>query len=366
MKSVLQTLGFFLLLWLVIVVGLRLIRSQSTWTSADQHPPRCTVIAHRGGLGDGPENTLTAMRTAIGNGADVLEFDLWMSRDGHLVVIHDATLDRTTNCSGPVTEKTLEELQSCDAAYFFSPDPAYANRRDRRIYEPLPEERLASLFPLRGKGITIPSLEAVFQAFPQRSMVIEIKQNTPSLVESFCQMIRQYHKDDQIIVGSFQLEPLDAFRLTCPEVMTSAAMPEAGRFVLLEKVYLSGLLSTPYQALQLPPSIPLFRRLRLPPFPVIGWSLIRTAHDRGLVVQAWTINDPEDMKRLIAAGIDGIMTDYPGRLIEVLETKQVTPVHTVYSTESFEFLSAVKPDRGLGQGLRTQAIHHQRRFGAQF
>jgi len=242
------------------------------------------VIAHRGGDEIAPAGTLEAMRSALENGADTLEMDIRSSSDGHLVVFHDPTLDRTTSCSGAVTAKTLAELQNCD----------------------------------KGRsGFRIPTLEKIFSTFSGQYMVIEIKQENPSLVNPFCKMVRRHQLQDRIIVGSFHQASLQEFRLACPEVATSATPAEVIRFVLPARIGLGRIVSPRYAALQIPPLVPLPGPL--PDFEVVTPSLVRQAHAKGLAVQVWTVNDTAQMKQLLAIGVDGIMTDHPSELRKVDE-----------------------------------------------
>ncbi len=241
------------------------------------------VIAHRGGSEFAPPSTLEAMRSAAAAGTDVLEMDIHSSSDGHIVVFHDQTLDRTTSCHGGIKEKSLAELQTCDKG---------------------------------SKGIRIPTLHAVFNAFQNKRMIIEIKQHEPSLVPGFCRLIRSFKKQDHLIVGSFRQEPLDEFRKACPEVATSATPKEATLFILAGKIRFSRLISPVYTALQIPPKVPLPGIL--PNIDVATPSLVEQAHEKNLAVQVWTINEAQQMQELIAAGVDGIMTDYPSKLRDIV------------------------------------------------
>lgn len=255
------------------------------------------VIAHQSGAGLSPPNTLTAMRTALEVGTDVLEMDIHMSRDGHIMVIHDQTLDRTTSCSGKVMDKTLAELQACDKGFYFRPAKAFH-------------------YPYRGADVRIPTLHDVFTTFPAQRMIIEMKQDEPSLVSKFCQLLRSFNVQDYVVVGSFRQKSMDEFREACPEVATSATPKEATKFILAAKIGLSGIISPVYAALQIPPAIKPPGVRFLPDFNIITPSLVEAAHKKGVVVQAWTINETSQMKSLLAMGVDGIMTDYPDRLVD--------------------------------------------------
>jgi glycerophosphoryl diester phosphodiesterase len=273
------------------------------------------VIAHRGGRGIAPENTLFAFDKSDRLGADVFEMDIHLTKDHQLVVIHDATINRTTNGKGKVEDFSLQELRNFDAAYFYSPNPDYNSKRDLSIYEGLEETN--QLFPLRGKGITIPSLFEVFKRFPDKRMILEIKPTSTAIIEPLCRMIKDFHKEDQVIVGSYHVNVVDHFRKVCPGVVTSASPSECRRFVLFDKVHLAGMIAPDYVALQVPPELKkTFCGFQMT-FTVASHSMVRAAHKKGLIVQVWTINDPGEMKKIMDLGVDGITTDYPDKLIQI-------------------------------------------------
>ncbi len=250
-----------------------------------------TVIAHRGGAGLRPENTLAAFSHAVALGVDVLEMDIHATADGTLVVIHDSTVDRTTNGSGKVKEMTLAEVRQLDAGYQWSPDNGQT-------------------FPYRGQGITIPTLEEVFQAFPDTRMNIEIKQREPSIAGTLCDLIRAYAMQEKVLVASFHKTAMQEFRAACPEVATASYKDEMRVMYALATLRLIGIYSPVAQAAQVPEYWGDIR--------VITPAFVRGMHARGIQVHAWTINEPEDMQRLLALGVDGIITNYPDRLLTLL------------------------------------------------
>lgn len=278
---------------LVVILILVMIFSKP----AEDHPYYANdlnyplVIAHQGGNDLWPGNTLFAMQQAAGLGVDVLEMDLHITKDGVLVLIHDETVDDTTDGTGLVEEMTLAELQQLDAGFDWSPDDG-------------------ATFPFRDQGITIPSMEEIFQTFPDYSMTIELKETEGSMAEPFCNLIHQYAMQDQIVVASFHDERMNEFRLVCPEVATSSARQETTTFVLLTKVFLGRIYSPNFHSLQVP--------RKSSGITVMTPSLVRAAHERGLAVEPWTIDDPEEMRQYIEWGVDGIMTDRPDLLLEVL------------------------------------------------
>ncbi len=257
-----------------------------------QQMSRPLVIAHRGGAGISPENTLFAFKRAMDLGVDVLELDVRATIDGELVVIHDAKVDRTTDGSGIVAGMTFEEIRKLDAGFHWTNDGGQT-------------------FPFRGQGIKIPTLREVFEAFPATKINIEPKYDTPSPVAPLCNLINEFNRADKVIVGSFRDEVLEGFRQNCPGVATSASPSEAGFFLAGYKIGLSDSYSPRMQVLQIPKKIGSLQ--------IVTEDYIRAAKERNLDVHVWTINEIEDMKRLIEIKADGIMTDYPDRLLELLK-----------------------------------------------
>ncbi|HEV7857915.1 MAG TPA: glycerophosphodiester phosphodiesterase, partial [Pyrinomonadaceae bacterium] len=183
--------------------------------NAKAHHP--LVMAHRGGAGLWPENTLHAFSRAAEMGVDVLEMDLHSTADGALVIIHDETVDRTTDGTGPVNRMTLDQLKRLDAAYRWSTDGGRS-------------------FPLRGQGIGVPTLGELFKAFPRTRFNIDIKQEQPSLSKPFCRVIRESGMADKVLVASFDAKVLDEFRRECAEVATSASAADVSKFLALKTI----------------------------------------------------------------------------------------------------------------------------------
>jgi glycerophosphoryl diester phosphodiesterase len=267
---------------------------QSTATVHSSKPdpkPGTLATAHRGGEGQWPSNTLYAFERALALGVDMLEIDIHATADKALVIRHDPIVDTTTDGVGHIRDLTLREVKALDAGYTWTAD-------EGRTY------------PFRGLGITIPTLEEAFQAFPQICWSIDIKPKDPAVVDIFCQTLRTYDKLKQVVVGSFHDLQLRRFRLLCPEVDTAAGVSETRRFYLLNLFRLSRLYRSPAKAFMIPEYS---GRLRL-----VTPRFIRSAHAQGLGVQVWTVNEVEDMHRLIDWGVDGIITDYPSRLVALL------------------------------------------------
>jgi len=255
---------------------------------------KVVVFAHRGERGLAPENTMRAFHRAVDLGVDVLEMDIHQTADGVLVVCHDDTVDRTTDGTGLLREKRLAELQELDAGYRWTADGGQT-------------------FPFRGQGIRIPTLEAVLRAFPEMRINVDIKQRAPAIVVPFVNLIRAYGRAALTMVGSFDEETVTAFRRAAPEVPTAASFGETRRFYILNLLRLSRLHRPVAHAYQIPEEAD-GRRILSPHF-------IRAAHARGQAVHVWTVNEIADMARLIDWGVDGIMTDYPARLLNLMDGK---------------------------------------------
>jgi glycerophosphoryl diester phosphodiesterase len=249
------------------------------------------VIAHQGGDGLWPSNTMFAFQQAADLGVDVLEMDIHGTADGTLVVMHDATVDRATDGSGELRQMTLVEIQMLDAGYEW------------------PYEETAD-HPFRGQGITVPTLEEVLMAFPDMPMNIEIKQVEPPIVAPFCQLLRQYNRTDKTLVASFSAEVLQDFRQECPEVATSAAEDEVRPFFILNTLFLGAVYQAPAEAFQVPEYSGNLH--------VVTRRFVDNAHAHNMDVHVWTVDEEEDMRRLLGLGVDGIITDRPDRLMQLL------------------------------------------------
>src|ERR1044071_3624739 len=252
---------------------------------------RPLVIAHRGGAGLWPENTLYGCERAAALGVDVIETDVRATRDGELVIFHDDGVGRTTDATGTVGSFTLAELKRLDAAYRFSPDGGRT-------------------FPHRGSGVTVPTLREVFKALPRMRFNIEPKQTAPSIAAPLRRLLREYGTTERVLVASFSGAALEEFRRECPEVATSAATGEAASFLTLYRAGLAASYSPPMQALQVPEYAGGLH--------ILTRDFVESAHARNLRVHAWTVNAEGDMRRLVETGVDGIMTDYPDRLLKLL------------------------------------------------
>jgi glycerophosphoryl diester phosphodiesterase len=222
---------------------------------------------------------------------DVIETDIRQTKDGVLVVSHDEYVENKSNGIGRVVDLTLAELQTLDAAYNWSP-------------------KEGPIFPFRGQGITYPSLEEVFITFPDMRFNIDMKQSDPPIFAALCELIRKYNMQDKVIAASFSHETISAFRKLCPEVTTSGDETETRNFVFMNLAYLGRWYSPNFKVFQVP--------TRSSGITIMTSHFVRAAHERNIRVDVWTIDEPEEMNRMLDMGVDGIITDRPDLLMKLL------------------------------------------------
>lgn len=261
---------------------------------ADSHPyfhnQGPLVFAHRGGCRLAPENTMVAFRGAFEMGADVFELDVRGTADGTLVVIHDEIVDRITNGSGRVNDLSLESVKQLDAGYHWTADNG-------------------KTYPFRGQGLTIPTLEELFMAFPKQRMNIDIKQKSPSIIQPFGRMVTEFGTD-KVLVASFEVSNIRAFRRAFPRVLTAADARESMWMLLGQRLGFVRLLHPEGRAFQLPE--------RQGPIRVLTPAFVRALHRRHFQVHMWTVNHLAHMRRLIHMGVDGLITGRPDLMLELL------------------------------------------------
>jgi len=250
-------------------------------------------FAHRGGAKVVPENTIEGFREGFAMGGGVVECDVHASAEGTIVVIHDAVVDRTTDGKGPVAEKTVPELQGLDAAYRFSTDGGLT-------------------FPWRAKGVKIPTLKALYEAFPDAPFNIEIKGRRSGIEKAVFGHIEAAGAMGRTLVVSDNRGTISRFRkVSQGKVATASSTVELLIYWILHVLHLGALYDPPFQALQAPEK---YKGV----LPVVTRRFVRKAHDHGLRVDVWTIDDELAMRRLLSFGVDGIMTDRPDVLTRVL------------------------------------------------
>lgn len=296
--------------------------------TAAAESPRATInpwldvgvlnIAHQGGEVEAPSNTLYALKTAQAKGADVLEIDVHATSDRELVVIHDTTVDRTTNGSGRVDALTLEQIKALDAAHWFVQDCGTCHDKPAADYalrgyatgERKLNGRLKDFAP---NDFTVPTLREVLETFPGERINIEIKRTAPDTLpyeKELADLLAEFGRTEDTIVVSFTDAAVELFKLHAPDVHTATATGQTAAFWATAQGPLPGAPNPRYQALQVP--------MTQDGVPVVTQDFIDRAHANGLAVHVWTINDPAVMQQLIAMGVDGIMTDRPQLLEEIL------------------------------------------------
>ncbi len=255
------------------------------------HPP--LLIAHRGGGRLFPENTLLAFRMAVSNyGADLLELDIHATRDEVLVIHHDGTVERCTNGDGAIARMTFSELSTLDAGFRFDP-------------------KGDGSFPFRGLGIRIPALRDLLRALPSILLNIEVKPRDPEVAGLLGRLIAMEKAEDRVCVGSIE----DAMGREI-----KSRMPDACLFYPTEalKAFVMPLLEggepvvdDAYQVIDMPDNYE--------GTPVVTREVVAAAHQRGIPVNVWTVDEPAEMEALFEIGVDGIMTDRPDLLRQVID-----------------------------------------------
>lgn len=248
-----------------------------------QHP----VVGHRGNAAHAPENTLESFRQAVSLGVDALELDVRLTADGAVVVLHDPTLDRTTDGSGRVDRLPLAEVQRADAGARFT--------RDR-----------GQTWPYRGAGLTVPAFEAVLDEFPNVPLLIEIK--TPAAASPLRALIEQHGATERCIVAAFDGDALLPFRGS--RIALGSSRRDAVR-LLLPALFGIDVRDVPYRVMCIPQ---VYRRI---PLPVAGFA--RSVAGAGVPVHVWTVDDPRVARGLWARGVHGIISNYPAAILAARE-----------------------------------------------
>ncbi len=253
-------------------------------------------LAHRGASALAPENTLEAFRMAVESGAGGLELDVHLTSDGHVVVIHDETVERTTGGTGSVAEMTLDELRTLDAGHDFSPEGE-------------------NTLPYRGLGLRIPTLDEVLREFPGVAVNIDMKTDGPGVEAAVFGVLREGGAGGRALVVSYRRGAVGRFRrISGGSVSTGASRWETEVFYVLSRLHLERLLRPAYDALQVP--------LRYRGVPLVTRRFVEAAHASGVRVDVWTINAADEMHRLLDLGVDVIMTDRPDIMVDVLRQRE--------------------------------------------
>jgi glycerophosphoryl diester phosphodiesterase len=227
------------------------------------------VFAHRGGSALAPENTMAAFDNGLAHGADGLELDVHLSRDGGVVVHHDRTLDRTTHLRGPIADRTTGELRTA----------------------------------------AVPTLAEVLARYRDVRVIVELKVNSEDLARVAVDVVRQANAVDRVCFGSFGRRVLQSVRAIEPAIATSAAREEV-RWALYRSRCRWPVMRVAYGGYQVPE---LAGRTR-----VVSERFVRDAHRADLAVQVWTVDTVEAARRLLAWGVDALITDRPDVVVPLV------------------------------------------------
>ncbi len=257
-----------------------------------RHPffelPHPIVIGHRGAAGEYPENTLLSFERALDQGAAILESDVHLSRDGVPILLHDATLERVCGAPGAACDRTWQALCELDAGAGFR--------------APAGEQ------PFLGRGVRIASLEQAFERFPAARFNLEIKCAGESVLRETLRLIERFERADRTLLTAGEDEIMHGLR---GAVASSRVRPALG-------ASLSEILAVIASALRGDPMPEGVMALQIPAEfagkPLVTRALVDHAHANGVEVHVWTINEPAEIDALLRLGVDGIVTDFPGRM----------------------------------------------------
>jgi glycerophosphoryl diester phosphodiesterase len=268
---------------------------------------RVIAFAHQGGSFEGPSSTLGAIGHALAEGATAIELDVHATADRQIVVCHDETVDRTTNHHGQIANLTLAQLREMDNAYWWIAGATVSPGRE------------ASQYLERGQApanrdFGIVTLEEVVERFPGVLLNLDVKRTVPDVEpyeELLADELRRLERRSSVIVGSFHDVAVQRFRSFAPDVATSAATGEAATFY--------------FSMLEGVPSVPPVVAFQVPAVygdvRVVDERFVETAHQADIAVHVWTINDPGEMRELLDVGVDGLISDRPTALVQVLRER---------------------------------------------
>ncbi len=266
---------------------------------------RVIAYAHQGGAWEAPSSTLHAIGSAIEAGATGIELDVHATADGQLVVCHDPTVDRTTNGAGLIADLPFDALRMLDNAYWWAPGADVSPGLEPGRY------------PFRGRApddrrFRIALLEEVLEEYPDVVLNLDIKQTAPVVApyeQTLAAMLRRFRRVDDVIVASFIDSATDAFSSFAPEVPTSAGTQAVAGFFQSVRAD-EAPAPMRHVALQVPASYG--------DVVLVDQTFVDVAHEQGLAVHVWTIEEETEMERLCGLGVDGVITDRPSALVEVL------------------------------------------------
>ncbi|AHG91066.1 glycerophosphoryl diester phosphodiesterase [Gemmatirosa kalamazoonensis] len=246
---------------------------------------RRPVVGHRGNSAHAPENTLESFDQAVALGVDALEFDVRLTADGHVVVHHDPTVERTTGGVGAIASLTLGAVRALDAGARFTPDGGAS-------------------FPYRERDVRVPTLDELLGRHPDTPLLIEIK--TPAASEPTRRLVERHGAEDRVVVDAFDAACLTPFAGS--RIAVGSSRNDVARLMACA---LSGfpVRAVPYRVVCVPTS---YSGLRLP----IG-RFTRILERLGVPVHIWTVNDPVEARRLWSLGVRGIISDDPGTMLRL-------------------------------------------------
>ncbi len=287
---------------------------------------RPLVIAHRGDSFNIPENTIQSFEDAYNASVDCIETDIHLTKDKHFIFFHDDRLDRTTNGEGKVSDYTLEELKTFDVGYHFEKMETDEDGNEIKTY------------PFRDKGFKIYAVHEILPMFPKVRFNLDIKNSDPTAPALLADLLKSLKVEDRVIVGSFHQSQVYKFRKSAPYITTSAGPKEVVKFWRKSRKspkkkaalpnYMAELSTTmdvyeerqiqifgkplPYTALQIPEGYYFLR--------IVSPDFIHFAHYLGIAIHVWTINDVETMRKLLEWNVDGIFTDNPRALLDIMKS----------------------------------------------
>jgi glycerophosphoryl diester phosphodiesterase len=268
-----------------------------------KHPffdlPTPTVIGHRGAAGEAPENTLLSFERSLTDGAAILESDVHLTRDGVPVLIHDDVVDRITDGSGRVAEFALDPLRRLDAGYRFTPDGGRSH-------------------PHRDRGLSIPTLQEAFEAFPGARFNLELKENRPGMVERSVEAVARAGREALTLLTAADDALMADLRARLEACAIPIAQGACAKDVL--EFIRSAVEATAPKAGPMALQVPADFGGR----PLVTRAFVEHAHAHGLVVHVWTIDDAGEMRDLLELGVDGIVTNFPARLAAVIEVRRAS------------------------------------------
>ncbi|WP_444945595.1 glycerophosphodiester phosphodiesterase [Microbulbifer sp. VTAC004] len=245
------------------------------------------ILAHRGASGEYPQSTSLAFDMAMEQGADILELDVHLSKDRYIIINHDADLKDNVGVSDKIEDLTLGEIKSLDAGYEFTRDNGNS-------------------YPFRNQGLTLLTLNELFERYPDGLFNVEIKPNDKVLSEVLWQIISDYRMQGQVTVASQHSKAMNHFRdISGGEVRTSATIGELIEASLAWSTGFGWAFKPKFDVAQLPYSI------TTKPY-------VRFFQKKGVLVDLWTVNDEDHIERSISLGVDGIIGDYPDRIYQAL------------------------------------------------